>query len=119
MAHILVTGASGFIGLALSRALATRGDRVTGIDLHIGDGLALLAAYNDNVTARLCEIIKDDPPDAILHCAAIVGVIASVQAPYRTMQVNVEGLINLFEAARLFGIKRIIHMSSEETYGNI
>lgn len=127
MAHILVTGASGFIGLALSRALADRNDRVTGLDLHIGDELAQLAASNDNVTARLCEItewptlieiIKRDPPDAILHCAAIVGVVASVQAPYRTMQVNVEGSINLFEAARLFGIKRIIHMSSEEVYGN-
>ncbi len=127
MKHILVTGASGFIGLALTKALSARGDRVTAIDLHIGDGLYQLATSSDRVNVEICEItelprlieiIKDDPPDAILHCAAIVGVLASVQAPYRTMQVNVEGAINLFEAARLYGIPRIIHMSSEETYGN-
>lgn len=127
MAHILVTGASGFIGLALSKVLAARGDTVTGVDLYIGEGLAQLAAENKNVTARICEItewptlieiIKDNPPDGILHCAAVVGVIASAHAPCRTMRVNVDGAINLFEAARLFGIKRIIHMSSEETYGD-
>ena len=124
--HVLVTGASGFIGLALSKALVARGDSVTAIDLRIGQDLAELANDNDRVVARVCEItewqtlveiIKDNPPDAILHCAGTVGVLASVQVPCRTMQVNVGGAINLFEAARLFGVRRIIHMSSEETYG--
>ncbi|NQW01788.1 MAG: NAD(P)-dependent oxidoreductase [Rhodospirillales bacterium] len=125
--HILVTGASGFIGLALCKALAGRGDRVTALDMHIGSGLSQLAEANKAVVPRICEItewsslveiIKQSPPDGIIHCAAIVGVLASVQAPLRTMQVNVEGSINLFEAARLFDVKRIIHMSSEETYGH-
>lgn len=127
MAHVLITGASGFIGLALAKALAARGDWVTGIDLHIAPGLAALVAKERAVAAKICEItewatlaeiIRRDPPDAIIHCAAIVGVLASVQAPFRTMQVNVEGSLNLFEAARLFGVPRIIHMSSEETYGS-
>jgi len=127
MKHVMITGASGFIGLAVARALASRGDRVSGLDLQIGPGLAALAAENDAVTTRVCEItewatlaeaIRHDPPDAIVHCAALVGVLASVQAPFRTMQVNVEGALNLFEAARLFGVPRIVHMSSEETYGD-
>jgi nucleoside-diphosphate-sugar epimerase len=127
MKRILVTGASGFIGLALTKALAARGDRVTALDIHIGPGLSDFAEESDNVSPHVCEItdwaplvetVQSDPPDAIVHCAAIVGVLASVQAPLRTMQVNVEGSINVFEAARLFGVRKVVHMSSEETYGD-
>jgi nucleoside-diphosphate-sugar epimerase len=127
MAHVLVTGASGFIGLALTRALAARGDRVTGLDRLIAPGLAEAVSQYENVAACVCEMtewqvlveaLKDDPPDAAIHCAAVVGVLASAQAPLTTMRVNVEGSLNLFEAARLFGVPRIIHMSSEETYGS-
>ncbi|MDH3716153.1 MAG: NAD-dependent epimerase/dehydratase family protein, partial [Gammaproteobacteria bacterium] len=113
MAHVLVTGASGFIGLALTRALAARGDRVTGLDRLIAPGLAELASRHENVSARVCEMtewqalveaFKNDTPDAVIHCAAVVGVLASAQMPLTTMRVNVEGSLNLFEAARLFGV---------------
>jgi len=126
MAHVLVTGAAGFIGAAVTAALAARGDRVTGIDVAVGPALARLAEARDGVTAHACEItewaalaelMRRDPPDSIVHCAAIVGVPASVLSPHRTFDVNVGGSLTLFEAARLFGVRRIVHISSEETYG--
>lgn len=127
MSHVLITGASGFIGLALTGALAARGDRVTALDRQIASGLAALAAAHDNVVTRvgeitespaLIEVVKDRPPDAIVHCAAVVGVLASAQAPATTLRVNIEGSLNVLEAARLYGVPRVIHMSSEETYGS-
>ena len=93
----------------------------------VGPALAALAEAHGNVTAAVCEItewasligiIRAQPPDAIVHCAAIVGVIHAVQAPQKTMRVNVEGAMTLFEAMRLFDIPRMVHMSSEETYGH-
>lgn len=126
MAHILVTGAAGFIGLGVCRALAARGDRVTAFDVSIGPGLVAFAAANPAVQAaqgellewpRIAEIFSADRPDAVIHCAALVGVLNSVHAPIATMRVNVEGTLTLLEAMRLHGVRRMIHVSSEETYG--
>ncbi len=127
MAHILVTGGGGFIGLAVCRALAARGDRATALDVAISPGLAALAGSGANVRAvqgellewpRVAELFRADRPDAVIHCAAIVGVLHSVRAPMATMRVNVEGSLTLLEAMRLHGVRRMIHISSEETYGD-
>ena len=48
----------------------------------------------------------------------MVGVPVSVASPMLTMRVNVEGSMNVLEAMRLNGVRRMIHISSEETYGN-
>jgi UDP-glucose 4-epimerase len=126
MAHILVTGASGFIGLAVTRALAARQDRVTAFDVAIGPGLAALAEANGAVQAvqgellewpRIAGLMLAARPDAVIHCAAVVGVINSVRAPMTTMRINVEGSMGLLEAMRLAGVRRMLHISSEETYG--
>lgn len=124
MAHILVTGASGFIGLALTRALVARGDRVTGFDTVISPALAAAAGPALNAVAgeitewpALAQIFARDKPDAVIHCAAIVGVPLSARLPINTVRVNVEGSLNILECMRVFGVKRMIHLSSEETYG--
>jgi nucleoside-diphosphate-sugar epimerase len=56
-------------------------------------------------------------PDAVLHCAAIVGVLSSLGSPVNVVRVNVEGSLNVFEAMRLAGVRRCVHISSEEAYG--
>jgi len=126
MAHILVTGASGFVGAAVVGALAGRGDRVTAFDIGVSPALRKVAGQYENVRLVIGEITEgpmvmalfhEDPPDCVFHAAAIVGVIASVRAPIRTFEVNVQGTINLLEAMALFGTRRMVHMSSEETYG--
>jgi len=56
-------------------------------------------------------------PDAVLHCAAIVGVLSSLGSPINVVRVNIEGSLNVFEAMQLGGVRRCIHISSEEAYG--
>lgn len=125
--RVLVTGGGGFLGLALARALAARGDTVVAIDTAIGSGLAALAQAHPTVRAfaadvadmaSLCRVMKTEPVDAVLHCAAVVGVVASLGSPNTVFRVNIEGCVNLFEAMSLFGVRRVIHISSEETYGH-
>jgi len=126
MARVLVTGGGGFVGCAIADALAARGDQVIAFDRAIGSALERLAAGHDNVRTALGEItewphvagvIARERPDAVVHAAAIVGIPASVAAPIATMRVNVEGSLNLFEAMRLSGTRRVVHISSEEVYG--
>lgn len=123
---VLVTGGGGFLGRAVVRALARRGDRVVAIDAAIGPRLRELAEREPAVTPlighlddapQLTRIFERTRPDKVVHCAAVVGVPNSIDAPVVTMRVNVEGSLNLFEAMRLFGIGRVVHISSEEVYG--
>ncbi len=62
--------------------------------------------------------LRDARPDAVIHCAAVVGVAASAGAPLTTFRVNVEGALHLMEAMRLLGVKRLINLSTEEIYGH-
>jgi UDP-glucose 4-epimerase len=127
MARIIVTGANGFIGAEVVKALAARGDEVVAFDIVVGPVLRALQHRHANVRIvpgeitewhHVAQLIRDARPDAVIHCAAIVGVIASVDAPFATMRVNVEGSLNLFEAMRLFEVKRVINLSTEEVYGH-
>jgi len=127
MARIIVTGANGFIGAEVVRALAARGDEVVGLDIVVGPVLRALQERHANVRVvpgeitewhHIANLIRDVKPDGIVHCAAIVGVIASADAPFATMRVNIEGALNVFEAMRLFGVKRVVNISTEEVYGN-
>jgi nucleoside-diphosphate-sugar epimerase len=122
MARILVTGGSGFIGAGVARALAGRGDEVVVFDLVRSarlDGLTGLAFVQGEIMEwpQLMAVMRAHKPDAIVHCAAVVGVTNSLASPIGTFRVNVEGALNLFEAMRLCDVKRAIHLSSEETYG--
>jgi UDP-glucose 4-epimerase len=126
MLRVLVTGASGFIGYAVTEALALRGDDVLATDIAIGPRLAALSESSKAVNVstgemtewpHLARLIKDGKPDKVVHCAAIVGVPASLGSPIGTFRVNVEGTIHLLEAMRLFSVRRMVNISSEEIYG--
>ncbi len=121
--RVLVTGGGGFLGAAVSSALLARGDSPIAFDTQFRANGAFLPKQQVRVTgditdmAALAQVVQTHQPDAVIHCAAVVGVLSSIGSPINVVRTNVEGSINVFEAMRLGNIKRCIHISSEETYG--
>ena len=122
--RVLVTGGGGFLGAGVVRALVARGDTALAFDTRL-DGLADIGSPDELVRvpgditdlANLAQAVLAHQPEAVIHCAAIVGVLSSLGSPINVVRVNVEGSLNVFEAMRIGGIRRCIHISSEETYG--
>jgi nucleoside-diphosphate-sugar epimerase len=125
MAQYLVTGAAGFIGSALVRALLERGESVRAFDnFETGkrDHIQEVAGQIDFKEADLldpqamrsaCEGV-----DYVLHQAAIPSVPRSIADPARSNRVNVEGTLNLLIAARDAGVKRVVYAASSSAYGD-
>lgn len=120
--RVLVTGGGGFLGAASVRALLARGDTAIAFDTQwsgLPDEAERLVRVTGSITdlAGLAQAMLVHKPDAVVHAAAIVGVLASLGSPLEVVRVNVEGSINVFEAMRLARVRRCIHLSSEEAYG--
>jgi len=130
---VLLTGAAGFIGSHVAEALVARGDEVAGIDNFdpfydpsIKErNLARLAASprfrleraDIRDFRRMCAIAEAFRPQAIVHLAARAGVRPSIREPRLYGEVNLDGTMNLLEAARLAGAERFIFASSSSVYG--
>jgi nucleoside-diphosphate-sugar epimerase len=100
---------------------------VIGLDCGPNAGsLRRLAAIHSAFTLVEADICDADAvgavfaksPDAVIHCAAVVGVLASLASPVKLFRVNVEGSVNLLEAMVRHCCRRMIHISSEEIYGD-
>ncbi len=127
MARILVTGGAGWLGAAVVRRLAARGDQVVILDNFQAGAPANLEGLGANVRlvtgditdlAGLLLLVKEHRIQRIVHAAAVVSVISSLAAPSHVTRVNIEGTLNVLEAMRLFDVERTVHISSEETYGD-
>jgi len=121
---ILVTGGGGFLGAATALALRARGDTAIAFDTQFGAlanapaGERLVRVPGDTTDmANVAHAVMLHKPDAVIHCAAVVGVLSSLGSPINVVRINIEGSLNVFEAMRLGGVKRCIHISSEEAYG--
>jgi UDP-N-acetylglucosamine/UDP-N-acetyl-alpha-D-glucosaminouronate 4-epimerase len=120
---ILVTGGAGFIGSHIVRALLERGYQVRVLDnLSTGD--------RDNLAGLDVELIVGDIKnpeqvaaavagvEAVFHEAANISVPATVKDPAGSHRDNVEGLVNVLEAARRAGVRRVVFASSAAVYGD-
>src|SRR5882672_8790766 len=118
----LVTGGAGFIGSNVVDALLDRGDTVTVIDdLSTGREANLEQAFGDGATLHradirdaeaMVDILGEEKPDAVFHLAAQIDVRRSVEQPGFDARTNVEGTVNLLEAARRAGVRRFVNTSS-------
>src|SRR3954470_16571084 len=118
----LVTGGAGFIGSNLVDALVERGDEVTVIDnlstgresnleQALGNGARLERAdIRDGEAMR--SLVGDVQPEIIFHLAAQIDVRKSVADPGFDARTNIEGTVNMLEAAREGGVKRFVNTSS-------
>lgn len=121
---ILVTGGAGFIGSNLVDALVARGYSVRVLD-NLSTGKRSNLPTGANV-----ELIEGDVADAqlvrravqgcgaVVHLAAVASVQASVDDPVGTHQSNFVGTLNLCEAMREAGVRRVVFASSAAVYGN-
>jgi UDP-glucose 4-epimerase len=122
--RVLVTGGGGFLGAAAARALVARGDtaiafdtQLTGVSGVSAEARLIRVAGDITDMANVAQALVAHKADAVLHCAAVVGVLSSLGSPINVVRVNIEGSLNVFEAMRLAGVRRCVHMSSEEAYG--
>ena len=124
-APILITGGAGFIGSHLADALLAEGHAV-----RILDDLSTGKRSNLQMDNPSLELLEGDVADAalvrramhgckaVVHLAAVASVQASVDDPVQTHQSNFIGTLNVCEAMREAGIKRVVFASSAAVYGN-
>src|SRR5271156_4007929 len=127
MAKYLVTGAAGFIGSSLVRALLGRGDQVRGVDnFSTGRRENLTEVLNRaEFDFREADILDLDAMhkacegvDYVLHQAAIPSVPKSVLDPLGSNRANVDGTVNVLVAARDAKVKRVVYAASSSAYGD-
>jgi len=131
--NLLVTGGCGFIGSNLVRlVLAERpGWRVVNLDkLTYAGNAENLADLEGNPRYRfvrgdiangelLAELVRSERVDAVLHLAAESHVDRSILSPAVFIETNVRGTQVLLEVARELGVKRFLHVSTDEVYGSL
>lgn len=133
--NILVTGGAGFIGSHLvERLLAEKTWRVAVVDdfndfyapelkraniapFSTDDNFQL---YEANIcdAEKMREIFAENDFDAVVHLAARAGVRPSLRQPKLYAETNINGTLNLLDAAREFGVKQFVFGSSSSVYGN-
>ncbi|WP_328793750.1 NAD-dependent epimerase/dehydratase family protein [Heliomicrobium undosum] len=119
----MVTGGAGFIGSHVVERCIARGDEVLVIDnLSTGkrENIPEKAAFFhlDVAGDEIREVIAREAPEAIIHLAAQVDVQVSLRKPLDDARTNILGTINLLEACRQSGVKRVIVASSAAVYGD-
>jgi len=124
---ILVTGGAGFIGSEFVRRTVEKGQKIVVIDklTYAGDKQRLkevggrIVFYKADICqkSKLETIFKKERPDTIVHFAAETHVDRSIQNAAPFIETNVTGTQNLIECSRKFKVKKFLHISTDEVYG--
>ena len=131
--RVLVTGAAGFIGSALSERLLARGDTVLGYDnvnayydpklkearlarLTPTPGFTFVRAALEDRPA-MERAFADFKPERVVNLAAQAGVRYSIENPHAYVESNLVGFINILEACRHGKVEHLVYASSSSVYG--
>ena len=130
---ILVTGAAGFIGSALSLRLLERGDEVIGVD-NLNDyydpelkkaRLARTLDYDGFTDVRASiedaaameRVFREHQPQRVVNLAAQAGVRYSLENPRAYIDTNIVGFLNILEGCRHHQVEHLVYASSSSVYG--
>lgn len=126
---ILITGADGFIGSHLTEALVRAGHNVKAFVFYNSFNSW---GWLDNCAADVkgkFEVFTGDIRDAygvkeamngcdlVLHLAALIAIPYSYHSPDTYLDTNIKGTLNILQAARELGVRRVVHTSTSEVYG--
>jgi len=125
----LVTGADGFIGSHLTEELVRRGHDVRAFVLYNSfNSWGWLDRAEPSILRSLDVFAGDirDPYgvkqamkgcDVVLHLAALIAIPYSYHSPDTYVDTNVKGTLNVVQAARELGVRKVVHTSTSEVYG--
>lgn len=126
---VLVTGADGFIGSHLTEALVRRGHEVRAFVFYNAfNSWGWLDRCSADVRGQF-EVFAGDirdshgvrtamqECDAVLHLAALIAIPYSYHSPDTYVDTNVKGTLNVVQAARDLGVRKVVHTSTSEVYG--
>ena len=129
MAKILVTGAEGFIGSHLTELLVNEGYDVRAmVQYNSFNNWGWIDTFDESIKNKLDVFLGDvrDPNgvrtamegvDAVFHLAALIAIPYSYHSPDMYVDTNIKGTLNILQAARDLGTKRILVTSTSEVYG--
>ncbi len=125
MSTALVTGIAGFIGSSIARSLLAEGAKVRGLDDLSTGNLGNIEEIRSQIDFREADVLDEHAlasacqgVDYVFHEAAIPSVPKSVADPIGTNGPNLTGTLNVLEAARKAGVKRVLYAASSAAYGD-
>ena len=130
MSKILITGSDGFIGSHLTEALVRAGHSVRAFVMYnYFNSWGWLDQSPKDIRDNLDVFAGDirDPHgvktamkgcDTVLHLAALIAIPYSYHSPDTYIDTNIKGTLNVLQAARELGVKRVVHTSTSEVYGS-
>jgi NAD dependent epimerase/dehydratase len=126
---VFVTGAAGFIGSHLVEELVKSGAKVTALVHYNSASSVGNLRYLDKSLLKEVQIVFGDVTDnfqmttltknmdIIFHLAALIGIPYSYVAPAAYVSININGTLNMLEAARTNNVEKLVVTSTSETYG--
>lgn len=125
--RVLVTGAGGFIGSHLAEALVEQGAQVKAFVHYNALGAwgwldhssfaAEMQVIAGDIADRDCVRTAMQDTQVVFHLAALIAIPYSYHAPLSYVRTNIEGTLNILQAARDLGLERVVHTSTSEVYG--
>src|SRR3954447_16116075 len=130
MPRALITGAGGFIGSTLCEVMVSDGWDVRAFVRYTSHDHLGALVHADRSLVEQMEVVVGDLRDAgavtdaaadcevILHLGAIIAIPYSYRHPREVVDTNMLGTLNVLEAARHHGTRRVVHTSTSEVYGS-
>jgi NAD dependent epimerase/dehydratase len=127
--NVLITGADGFIGSHLTEALVRKGHKVRAfvqynslgtwgwLDKCAADVRGQFEVFAGDIRDPCGVKTSVSACDAVLHLAALIAIPYSYHSPATCVDTNVNGTLNVLQAARELDVQRVIHTSTSEVYG--